>query len=248
MKNFLKKIITWQKDDYITFNLFAVAIITVIVFVVFRDIGETRSATLMAISLWIILIIGINYIIEKTSKKYIVELPDGVDQQIDSCLLITEQGEVSKLDEKWIWSPGGKIYTVESNPPEKNGGWITFYQKNKKEPTETAYLFSITIGEIIFKECREKIFIKLFMEEKFNPLEIHKIYQENNLKPINNRLFIEDALKKAIIKLNEDNENLKNTGIHFNDNFFESIRQNLLIPKLSGVKDYAIYRKKEYYK
>ena len=245
MKNIFKNIITYRKDDLITFNIFLAVIVTAILFLIFKNIEETRFTTLLAIALWLILIIGINYLLRKIAKKYIVDIPDEIDQQIDSCLLITTKNEVFKMDENWIWSPGGKIYKVESNPPEKSGKWIIPCQKNKTGPSETSYLFSMTVGEIIFEEYREEIFIQLFMEEKFNPLEIYDIYKKNDLKIIDNRLYVEDALKAAIKKINEDYIEFKNQ-VTINEYFIKSFIDNLKIPNFSGVKNYAIYRKKEY--
>lgn len=239
MKNFFKKIIAWYKDDFITFNIFLAVIITGSLFLIFRKTGDTNLNTFIIVSLWILLIIGINYIIEKISKKYIVEIPNEKDCECDSYILKTKDGEIFKMNEKWIWSEKGKLYKIKSNAPNKKGKWI----RSKEENT---YLFSITIGEINFEECREELFINFFLEDDFNPIEIYKIYQENDIKIVDNCLYIEDALKATIIKINQNNGKLKNTGLHCNDNFIESFKQNLLIPKLSGVKNYAIYRKECY--
>lgn len=237
MKNIFKNIITWQKDDYITFNLFVAAIITVLTFVIFRSIKETTLNTTLIILLWFTLIIGINYITRRISKKYIVEIPEEKDCECDGYLLKTKNGEAFKMDEKWIWSENGKLYKIKSNGPNKRGTWIRILE-------EKVYLFPINIGEFVFEKYNEEFFILLFMEEGFNPVEIYKIYQENNIPITDDCLYIEDALREAIIKLNEDNEKLKNIGLHINENFLEAFRSNLLIPKFNGVKKYDISRKK----
>lgn len=237
MKNIFKNIITWQKDDYITFNLFVTAIITIIIFAIFRNSEEANLNTLLIILLWLAPIIVINYITRRISKKYIVEIPEEKDCECDGYLLKTKNGEAFKMDKKWVWSENGKLYKIKSNGPNKQGAWV-------RTQKEEIYLFPMTIGEIISEKCNKEFFVFLFMEEGFDPVEIYKLYQENNIPIIDNCLYIEEALRRAIIKLNENNKKLKNIGLHINENFLEDFKNNLLMPKFNGAKSYDILRKK----
>lgn len=241
MKNFFIRILIWYKDDFASFNIALASLLMVIMIMSLKYVELPQSLSIIILFSAIGLIILANYFFEKISNRYIVKIPSEKDCDCDDFLLETKQKKVYPINGKAIFSPGGIIKKVKSTSPGRRGKWVTDQQ-------ELSYFLPMIIGEIIFEECREEIFIKFFMdaERKFNPMEIHSIYKENNLNIIDNCLYIEDALKISIIKLNEDNEKLKKGNLHLNENFFEYFKQNLLIPKFSGVKNYTIYTKKEY--
>lgn len=243
MKNILENIIIFRKDDPITFNIPLTIIIAVFLLLIFRNIEETSFTTALAISLWFILMIGINYIIVKVSKKYIVEIPNKKDSENDGYLLKTKEGEIFKMNENWMWSPGGELYKVKRG---KRTDIVTFCDKNGIK-REIAFSLFLTIGELISdKKNEEEIWFLIFAEE-FNPITIYEIYKENNLEIIDNCLYIEDALKSSIIKFNLENKKIKKDGICFNDYFVENLAKNLWIPKIKGSNGCKIMYDKKFY-
>jgi len=243
MKNILKNAIIFYKDNLIAFNLVLIAIAIGILILIFRDTMSTENKSLLPLVFIALLIIGINYAMEKVSKKYIVEIPNEIDHECDGYLLKTKDGEIFKMDEKWIWSPGGKLYKVRRGS-RANITTIWDLEGNKKE---TIYTLFTTIGEIISdKERQEEICFLIFMD-KFNPITIYEIYKENNLEIINDCLYIEDALKSSIIKFNLNNKNLKGNNACFDDHFVENLAKNLWIPRLTGFKHCKIVYEKKFY-
>lgn len=177
---------------------------------------------------------------EKTSKKYFIEIPKEKDNQCEDYLLLTKEGEIFKMDNKPIWSPGGKILKITSR-----GKWQIDrfgYHINKQ-----SFTIKTSVKDILRKNVDGKIEIVFFLKDSFNPLLIYKLYQENNIKILDDSLYIDEVLMTLIRKENEDNEKFKYFDkMTSNQLLVERFMTDVIIPTsyMPNIENYAIYQKK----
>lgn len=168
--------------------------------------------------------------------------------EYEGYLLHSKNQEVSILDKEAVWSPGGKILKVKSSSPEGSAGWRNSYRNNNPySPFDLAYSVTFKISDIFPSKTSAKLTAEFYTEKKPDPLEIYKIYKENNLEIIDNILYMDLAFICLLAKANEANEEVKkllNKNINENEHVLDAIVRDLIIPNFfSGVKSFAIYRK-----
>lgn len=245
-KNLFERTIMWYKNGLISFNMVILAIFMTPLFFIFPEKYLSGYLSFLAIFIIAIIMLIINMLMEKTSKKYFIEIPKEKDNQCEDYLLLTKEGEIFKMDNQPIWSPGGKLIKIKGNSPNGGGKWRT---TRFEYHIEKSYVITTSIKEILgLENIPGKIEIELFLKDNFNPLLIYKSYQENNKETFPDCLYIDEILIAEIIKENQNNESFKYfEQMNSNQCLIEKFMTGLIIPlpKLPNVKNYAIYQKRE---